>query len=108
MGTECMRTKRQKRGLLEQNLQAWPQGPAPLTPIPTPQCPNPKEMPPDCSCRDKRGSADQGPRGVSEEGAQAWAPSPEMRRMKRWGKHRKREKGSSRMHPGSLCWMHSH
>lgn len=72
-------------GPLEQNLQAWSQGPAPLTPIPTPQCPNPKETPPDCSCRDKRASADQGPRGVSEKGAQAWAPSPETRRMKRWG-----------------------
>lgn len=77
----------------EQNLQAWPQGPAPLTPIPAPQCPNPKEMPPSCG-QNKRASSDRGPRGVSEEGAQAWSPSPEMCRMKRWGKHRKCGKGS--------------
>lgn len=77
----------------EQNLQAWPQGPAPLSPIPAPQCPNPKEMPPSCG-QDKRASTDQGPRGVSEEGAQAWSPGPEMCRVKRWGKHRKCGKGS--------------
>ena len=63
MGTECMRTKRQKRGLLEQNLQAWPQGPAPLTPIPTPQCPNPKEMPPIVSAKTREAVQTRGQGG---------------------------------------------
>lgn len=71
LSTECMAPEAGERPT-EQNLQAWPQGPAPLSPILAPQCPNPK-----CPqvVAKTREPVQTGPRGSSEEGAQAWSGS---------------------------------